>query len=787
MNKFSAVISLCDAEKNNKTGIKAKNLSRALSAGFKVLPGFVIPAHIYSSHLWSAGLQLSSSNWKEAEDREQIRQKILSTPINEEIRDFIISEYNSLGLLCGKENPNVVVRSSAIESKDGISSFPGAYESFLNVSGANALLAAVKRVWASLWSGKAAAYRIKHNIESQPEMAVIVQCMIDTEFSGTVQTAYPISFDPGIAFIKMVINPQIHGMISEKRKAVCSVNLRNFSIIESKEFPMPAYCDDVVKMSAEAALMIEEFFGKPVYVEWAYDGNMLWIFQADAIEEQYHFESSVYSVIPSEGEWKKLTTKPVSIFSRDILSKSCKSVTSKGLLGKPLLTLCKGYLYERTPAIGEKIPSEKRVLALAEEAIDKWDRIFYPEANELSHQLLKKDFSSVENFEIFALLKQAVDSISEGWGWFAFAEDCVNRLPIIFEQVILDCRLETSYSKELLKGIYDPFVIRDAMLLDMAYELKAAKESDKIDDAVWWTEYKNKVYSFACDWGYAFCDLNELFDPSSFISWTEDLDSIYYIIAGMTNQIKTPSLLAMHTDAEEKYREATSFALEKLTYSEKNRFQRALQISRSWIRRRSECEAVLGKLCSGVRMLMMEIGNRLNAKKILNCASDIFYLRYSEILEEDIEGKNFFCGEIAKLVAERKHDLWIENRYSVPDKFTENNYDNISNDSVITCLPCSIGKVSGKIRIVRNPKEASEVKNGDIVVAPAQTSAWLHLLLSASGIIFSRGFLFSNMSILAREYGIPIISDCGKIDGIVKNGDIVFLDGGAGILKVTRR
>ena len=90
----------------------------------------------------------------------------------------------------------VAVRSSATTEDLPDASFAGQQETFLNVSGIEHLLEAVRRCWASLWTARAISYRAQHQIQPDKiSLAVVVQELIDAEAAGIVFTADPITGD----------------------------------------------------------------------------------------------------------------------------------------------------------------------------------------------------------------------------------------------------------------------------------------------------------------------------------------------------------------------------------------------------------------------------------------------------------------------------------------------------------------------------------------------------------------------------------------------------------------
>ena len=86
------------------------------------------------------------------------------------------------------------VRSSATAEDLPTASFAGQQDSFLNITGAGAVLQHVGRCWASLFTERAVTYRQRNGIDHRTVlMAVVVQEMVDPLASGVMFTADPVT------------------------------------------------------------------------------------------------------------------------------------------------------------------------------------------------------------------------------------------------------------------------------------------------------------------------------------------------------------------------------------------------------------------------------------------------------------------------------------------------------------------------------------------------------------------------------------------------------------------
>ncbi|MGH3998741.1 MAG: PEP/pyruvate-binding domain-containing protein, partial [Pseudonocardiaceae bacterium] len=146
-----------DAQLLPVAGGKAANLGELIRAGFPVPPGFCITTAAYQQ-VAAAAFDL------DAQDTgliaEQARTAILTASIPTAIADAVDHAYRALG-----DDVPVAVRSSATAEDLPWASFAGQQDTYLNIVGVDALLDAVHRCWASLWTDRAVSYRTTNGID----------------------------------------------------------------------------------------------------------------------------------------------------------------------------------------------------------------------------------------------------------------------------------------------------------------------------------------------------------------------------------------------------------------------------------------------------------------------------------------------------------------------------------------------------------------------------------------------------------------------------------------------
>ena len=283
-------------------GGKGANLGELISMGIRVPPGFVITSHAYKYFISYNKLdqKIREIFEQEKDDEvisEKVRKLILDGEIPQDLRDQILSAYDSLAKMVGKEIL-VAVRSSATAEDIESASFAGQQETYLNVS-REELLNAVKKVWASLYTPRAISYRRFKGIDQlQVEMAVVVQKMVNSRSAGVMFTLHPATGDRnyimieaswglGEAVVSGKVTPDevlieksslkiVEKKVSHKiLKIVYDREKRQNVVINlTEEADKMSITDDEAIELAKLALKIEQHYGRPMDIEWAIDADL---------------------------------------------------------------------------------------------------------------------------------------------------------------------------------------------------------------------------------------------------------------------------------------------------------------------------------------------------------------------------------------------------------------------------------------------------------------------------------------------------------------------------------
>jgi pyruvate,water dikinase len=271
-------------------GGKGRSLSEMCLAGLPVPGGFHVTTSAYRGFVTHNRLQSTILERVAGDDAsDAIAGLFAESEIDDAVADEIVAAYRALG-----ERPAVAVRSSANAEDLPDMSFAGQQDTYLNVIGEQALLAAVKDCWASLWTPRAIAYRDQMGIgHDQVAMAVVVQLMVDAHVSGILFTANPMtgerndmianaSYGLGEAIVSGQVTPDTYTFDRRRRRVVDTVIGTKEKMIfsdgeggtlwqEVSKSRRTASClsEDQLTALADLAVKSEQHFGMPQDIEWA--------------------------------------------------------------------------------------------------------------------------------------------------------------------------------------------------------------------------------------------------------------------------------------------------------------------------------------------------------------------------------------------------------------------------------------------------------------------------------------------------------------------------------------
>lgn len=304
-----------DFEKLDKSSLpivggKNASLGEMIKADIRVPPGFAVTTGSYLLFITDAGIKdkiieivsdldpedVDALNRASADVQELIKQTSMPEPVAEAIKNA----YLQLCSRCDVEAIPVAVRSSATAEDLPTASFAGQQDTYLWIQGADQVITHVQNCWASLYTPRAIAYRIKNDFPHEKVLiSVGVQKMVNSKAAGVMFTINPTNGDIskvviegswglGETVVSGSVNPdkfvvdkvmlEINERTISTKHIECVYDLDQGKVVDADvNEDMQCTCclaDDEIKALVHAAKNIEQHYGRPMDIEWAIDKDI---------------------------------------------------------------------------------------------------------------------------------------------------------------------------------------------------------------------------------------------------------------------------------------------------------------------------------------------------------------------------------------------------------------------------------------------------------------------------------------------------------------------------------
>ncbi len=715
-------------------GGKARGLGRLMSAGYRVPAGFCIQVGAYESFVATSGLAatismelgrkpVASMRWEEIWDAAlRIRAAFLANPLPPSVADPILAAYAELA-------PRLAaVRSSAPGEDSAGRSFAGLHESLIGIADAEALLDAVRIVWASLWSDAALLYRKELGLDvAHSRMAVVVQEFVSAPVSGVgfgIDPLNPredrevIEAVPGSCegLVSGAVDPDRWILKRSSGELVTWTPGRRDGVETS-----PVLAPEDLEVLHRTLRSVETFLGCPPDVEWTGHAADLTLLQARPITSGFNDDD--------ERSWY-LTLRPGAESLRDL----CERVTKQLI---PALR-DEGIRFAKEDLTGLSSEGLAAAIQVRHEAYERWKVVYreefipfahgvrrcgtyyndavrpsdpYEFVGLLEHQPMMASERNTALKELASLLRRDRDLVGQlselsGTGairrrsaWRERAKDLAT----------------TATSREFLKG-FETF-------LDQHMNLTFKDESmDDRPDLV--------------------------------------LDILLQLVSG---EEAPPAAAPVSSELEEKLLAAVG----------PDREREALEVLRigrlSW-QLRDDDNILMGRLHNQLQHALDLAGRSLQAAGRLAPGAKIGAASVPIFLEALRDPD----GGMVELPATSP---------AVPGPLPRR--DGESPRQLIG-QPAARGLASGQVRVVAGTADFSDFRRGDVMVCDAIQPTMTHLVILASAIVERRGGMLIHGAIIARELGVPCVNGVPDATRLLRNGDFVTVDGHLGIVTVGR-
>lgn len=284
------------------------------------------------------------------------------------------------------------------------------------------------------------------------------------------------------------------------------------------------------------------------------------------------------------------------------------------------------------------------------------------------------------------------------------------------------------------------------------------------------------------------------------------------LVMVMLREARAPKVDPGQVEAERQRRIAE--ARGAISPSDRARFDAALEYAELvYPQRDDNVPYTEGMPCGLVRRVLLEIGARLRQRGRLNAAADSAFLHLDE-LRAALAGE--LPGESAadRVRRRRAEHAWVSAHPGPavvgPPLVPDPDFRGVPRplrrllevlmwamagelappkggadaDGHLTGIPVSPGNYTGSVRIVRTEAELTRLRPGEVLVCPTTHSSWTVAFGHAGALVADGGGMLAHPAIIAREHGIPAVLATGSATELLRDGQIVTVDGSAGRVRI---
>ena len=749
-------------------GGKGASLGEMLNAGIPVPDGYVVLSTTFDVFLHKAELVEEIDAILDQVDHnavhsvdaasEKIQKLIIHAQMPEDIALEITTNFAQL------DSEFVAVRSSATAEDGADNAWAGQLDSYLNTTKQD-LLEKVQHCWASLFTSRAIFYRFEKGLHTTKiSVAVVVQKMVNSEKSGIAFSVHPVTedrnqliieagFGLGEAIVSGSVTPDSYVVEKVPRRIIDVYVSEQTRALYRKAGGGNEWIDlDLAKASSQVLnekeiqefsdtiIGIENHYGFPCDIEWAYENGKFYITQSRPITTLGQRDGEIKKVLP---RWEKVLQRNFP----------------------PLAWTAGGYFEFRGFTIGPMHWVRGREMQVKYNTTQSY-MIQDPSAFYISNinEVIKNINPALEteidryNNQIFDAVRVSPGNTILDLGNLNETHKLMYALMLIGFDVVIDIKglLDT-----ILPNQSDPFVAyletpwkptavqRERLAIHEA-KVQISESPDK----------KNSILeNLASEYGYIHQDyLGKPWDISDYEKAVADD-------------------ITLQSHMDDGYDLSSYSEYEKWLISIFKKFLYMYEEGRDgMVRCAWAMKEVMKSLGHNPETVLYMTVNEISAyvKGEIELISDSIVeqrKKYFAVYFED--GKYFeYTGEaeVKKLIDEQNIGMYWE--------ATTDSEKSLKGSIAFK------GYAKGKVRLVFTQEDANNIEDGEILIAPMTQVEFLSGIRKCGAIVTDEGGIICHAAIVSREFGKPCILATGKATKVFKNGDIVEVDANNGIVRI---
>ena len=815
---------------SEKNGNKANSLVEMKKAGFNVPDGFILNSDCFDDFLIENLLdkrvqkELSKKNSDGLSD--ELLEEFDGARLNPLVRRKI-TEYTRPG-------KKYAVRSSCTKEDLGDSSFAGQYKTFLFVAPED-LEKKIIACYKSTYSSNIVAYCRQNNIELKSlKMAVVVQEMVDSDYSGICFTTNPMTGNDKEMLIELA-----QGIGEEIVSGHNAPEQYYYSWFNDEtRFDKGNKILGVRKLRelGEVFSQIQLHFGFPCDIEFALKNDKLYILQArkitkivyggyddiwttadfkdggvsatvctpymwslyeyvwDAIIQKFLIDSKI---LPED--YLKQHTMGEMYFGRCYWNLSVVKKAMSGVIGYREREFDSEYgikgKYEGEGHVTKLTPKDATGLLKMALAQKKIVAEREKNAENLKRDLLTKYQKYADDFE------ENKPKIAKAWRKLV-EKDYFYSETTYFWQIFINTIHQSLYKDSLLKYLSeDEYLtvlggIKDISHMRPFYAMwEASREirKDKKELKYWKSTAAEDILKDIDSDRESLATVRQIVADYGYHS-DKELDvtfECYYenplpYIVNIKSMIELEDSYGPETDQlrnEQKYHDILDEVEKKVSAGKFRKIHAKITKMRKMLWWREEFRDVSTRFYYVIHLYSKYYGEELAREKVIEAPDDIWMLKIRDIWAYQ-DGKLDAKGLRKIIERNRKYYNSFRN-YMSDNEIVPGDSAHASNaKSGISGLGACSGKATATARVIKDFSEIERLREGDILVTKFTDTGWTPKFAILSGIVTEFGGILCHAAIVSREYGIPAIVNCHDAMKKIKDGQTITIDGGTGEINI---
>lgn len=816
MSEYILRFSQIDRTRIDLVGGKGANLGELSKIdGINVPDGFCITTNAFNKILKS----ISPNDQEPA----TVRNSIEATPIPDEIQSEILS------MIDGKTR--YAIRSSATAEDLPTASFAGQQDTYLNIAGKDAILKHISKCWASLYTERAVVYRKRNHFDhSKVSLSVVVQEMVQSEASGIMFTADPVTSNRKVTSIDAAFglgDAIVSGLVNTDVYKIAGGNITGRKLSHANQV-----LDDQQILTLEnIGRTIEKHFGCPQDIEWCLVNGIFYIVQSRPITTLYPVPESgddENHVFVSTGHQQMMTDamKPLGLsFFTMLASANMKPAGGRlfvditqnlsstsgrhvliNVLGKsdPLSMDAFKTLIERDfiklKPHNDQAPPGRDLLTKIEYVPGLVDELIRNSESSLIR--LKDEIKTKTGPQLFDFIKDDLDSLKKSLfdpRSFGVVMTGMNAQMWVNDKM-MEWLGEKNVADILAQSVPNNVTSEMGLaLLDVADAIRpypdvisylGSTEDDKFLDELpkfeGGLQTRNVIESFLDQYGMRCVGEIDITKTR----WSEKPLLIIPIILSNIRNVEPNSgklrfqeglkkslskekelmeRLKQLPDGDQKAEEASRMINLIRNYSGYREYPKYEKINRFFVYKRA----------------LLKEAERLLKAGIIHEIEDVYYLSFEEFREVVLKNAVDYT-----VINKRKSDFLAFEKLTPPRVITSDGEiitgkykrEDIPQNAIVG-LAVSSGIVEGRARVILDIEDA-EIGQGDILVTSFTDPSWTPLFISIKGLVTEVGGLMTHGAVIAREYGLPAVVGVENATKIIRNGQRIRVNGTDGFIEI---